>query len=281
MKKTRIHTNEEGINTDLADRPIGIFDSGVGGLTVFREIENLLPKEDIIYFGDTARVPYGNKSESTIIKFSTQNILFLLEKKVKLIIIACNTASALALDYLRSIFSVPILGVIEAGVEKALRVTMKNKIAVIGTRSTIESGSYQRQLLNKNDKIKIYSKSCPLFVPLVEEGILAGNIAAEIIEMYLRDIKHNDVDSLILACTHYPLLKKAIIKYLEDIFIIDSAQEVAGHAEILLKEKGLLAISEDCGSKSFYVSDEPSHFIELAELFLKRKISQPEVINVG
>lgn len=264
----------------INNRPIGIFDSGVGGLTVFKEIEKTLPCESIIYFGDTARVPYGNKSKSTIEKFSTENILFLLRKRVKLVVIACNTASALALDYLKDTFSIPVLGVIDAGASKALKMTRKQRIAVIGTRSTIVSGSYEREILKLNKKVKVFSRSCPLFVPLVEEGILSGNIVKEAIQMYLADLKRAEVDVVILGCTHYPLLKDEISAYMNDSHIVDSAREVALHVKTKLENDKLLCDGSNAGSKEFYVTDEPRGFAKLAKLFLKRSIAAPKVVNL-
>jgi len=264
----------------MKNKAIGIFDSGVGGLTVFKEIEKLLPNEDIIYFGDTARVPYGNKSKSTIIKFSTENILFLLKKKVKIIVIACNTASSLALDSLTGIFSVPLIGVVEAGATKALKVSRNKKIAVVGTRSTINSKSYEKAILKNDKSAKIYSKACPLFVPLVEEGILKGKTTQNIVEMYLKNLKSTGADVIILGCTHYPLLKKQIASFLKGIYIVDSATEVALHAKEILARSNLLRSSKGkTGKREFYVSDEPKAFMRLARLFLKRKIPLPRVVN--
>lgn len=263
----------------MKNRPIGIFDSGVGGLTVLREIEKILPYENIVYFGDTARVPYGNKSKVTIIKFSVENILFLLEKKVKTVVVACNTSSALALDYLKQIFNIHIIGVIEAGAQKALKVSKNNKIGVIGTRSTAASRSYEREISKNNSKAKVITKSCPLFVPLVEEGILNGNIAKEAVAMYLEEFKRESIDTLILGCTHYPLLKQEISRYLKGVFIVDSAKEVALHTKALLEKNDLLGRINKKSTKDFYVTDEPNQFIKLAKLFLKRKISPPEVVK--
>ncbi|MBD3263529.1 MAG: glutamate racemase [Candidatus Omnitrophica bacterium] len=264
----------------MKKRPIGIFDSGVGGLTVLREIEKILPCEDIIYFGDTARVPYGNKSTSTIKKFSTENTLFLLQKRVKMVVVACNTSSALALDYLQDIFNLPIIGVIEAGVRKAVEFSSKGKIGVIGTRSTIESGSYEGSILKLNRKLKVYNRTCPVFVPLVEEGILKGKLVDEAIKMYLDYFKRKKIDTIILGCTHYPLLKRQISGYLKNVFVVDSAKEVAGHARNILQNNDLLNPLKKEGRKRFYVSDESRNFINLARLFLKRKISKPRMINV-
>src|SRR3989338_4994723 len=258
-------------------RPIGIFDSGVGGLTVLKQVEELLPKEDIIYFGDTARVPYGNKSRPTVIKFTTQCILFLLRKKVKMIIVACNTSSSLALESLKAAFSLPIIGVIESGARKALEVSTNNKIAVIGTRSTISSRSYEKAIRRKNKNIKIYVQSCPLFVPLAEEGLLKDRIADTAVKMYLKKIKDKKPGVLILGCTPSPLLKRPIAGYLNGTYIVDSAREVALEAKALLEAEGRL--NPQGGNKQFYVSDEPTGFVKLARLFLHREISKPKVVN--
>ena len=194
------------MSSDDKLRPIGIFDSGVGGLTVFKEIEKALPNEHLIYFGDTAHVPYGSKSKETVVKFSTDNILFLLQKRVKMVVIACNTASALALDYLKDIFNIPIIGVIEAGANKALQVSQNKKIGVIGTKATVRSGSYEKEILQKDKTVKVVQTSCPLFVPMVENAMLGGKIVDDVVELYLKEFKSKGVDSLVLGCTHYPLL---------------------------------------------------------------------------
>lgn len=264
----------------MKNRPIGIFDSGVGGLTVLREIEKLLPFENIVYLGDTARVPYGNKSKPTIIKFSRENADFLKRKRVKMIVVACNTSSALALESLKKSSNIPVLGVIEAGVEKAVALTRKKRIAVIGTKSTIQSNSYQKLIAKRNKNIKVYSKSCPLFVPLVEEGILNGKIVKEAMKMYLKGLKNKGIDVIILGCTHYPLLKHQIFSYLRGVVVIDSAKEVASYVKSTLESKNLLSEKRRKSKVEFYLSDEPKKFVELAKLFLKRKISNPRIANV-
>lgn len=264
----------------MKTRPIGIFDSGVGGLTVLKAIERVLPSENIIYFGDTARVPYGNKSKSTIIKFSIENALFLQQKNVKIIVVACNTSSALALDTLKGILSIPILGVIEAGVKKALDLTTTGIIGVIGTKSTIESKSYEDQILKRNKEIKVHSQSCPLFVPLVEEAVLGGNILDEVLSMYLKDFKTKKIDTLILGCTHYPLLKKEIATYLKGVNIVDSANEVANHVKETLIVKNLINSCRKNPKKEFFLSDKSKEFNAVAKLLLKRDIPEPKIANV-
>jgi len=264
----------------MNNRPIGIFDSGVGGLTVLKEVEKILPSEDIVYFGDTARVPYGNKSKAVIIRFSRESAKFLKQKKVKMIIVACNTSSALAMDDLKKSFDIPILGVIGAGVEKAVRITTNKKIAVIGTKSTISSGNYQKLIKRKDKAIKVYSRSCPLFVPLVEEGILSGEIVEAVIKKYLKDLRDKGIDTVILGCTHYPLLKSQIASYFKSVVVINSAKEVANQVKSILESRKMLNRGRRKSKVEFYLSDQPEDFVRLAKLFLKRKISNPRIANV-
>lgn len=263
----------------LQKSPIGIFDSGLGGLSVLREIEKILPSEDIIYFGDTARLPYGTKSKNTIIRFSTQSALFLLKKKVKLIVIACNTSSSLALNHLKKVFSIPVLGVIEPGVKKALLVSKNKRIGVIGTKATIASLRYQRELTRRDKAVVTYSKACPLFVPLVEEGLLNGAITQAVITRYLKDLK-GKADTLILGCTHYPLLKKAIGQYLKGVTLVDSAKEVAIVTARILKEMNIANTSSKKSKEEFYVTDEPEGFTKVARAFLKHKIKNVKVVSI-
>lgn len=262
----------------ISKRPIGIFDSGAGGLTVMKEVVKVLPGEHIIYFGDTARVPYGNKSIQSILRFSTESVLFLLKKKVKLVVMACNTSSSVALGYLKNTFSVPLVGVIDPAVEKAVRVSKQKKIGVIGTTSTVRSGVYERNLKEKNPRLKVYSKACPLFVPFVEEGITGGPIVKKVVEMYLKEFK-GTIDTLILGCTHYPVLKKLIASYLGGVRLVDSAREVAFNIKALLTEYNL-SNNETRAKREFYVSDEPANFSKLAKLFLGETIRNPKVVNV-
>ncbi len=252
-------------------RPIGIFDSGMGGLTVVKEVLRNLPDENIIYFGDTARVPYGPKSKETIIRFSIENILFLLQHHVKLIIIACNTSSSVALSIVEQSFKVPIVGVIKPGALEAVRLTKNNRIGVIGTRTTIKSGAYREQINHLSSKAKVYGISCPLFVPLVEEGWLNSPVTKDIVREYLMPLKTKDVDTIVLGCTHYPLLKPVIQDVLgAGIRLVDSARQVAYQAKELLEKENLLA-KQKKGKKadvSFYVSDEPENFAVLGRKFL-------------
>ncbi|MCD6583095.1 MAG: glutamate racemase [Candidatus Omnitrophica bacterium] len=259
-------------------RPIGIFDSGVGGLTVFKEIEKALPCESLVYFGDTARVPYGNKSKQTVIRFTTENILFLLKKKVKLIVIACNTSSSLALKYVRKIFNIPIIGVIRPAIEKAIKVS-KGRIGVIGTKSTIASRAYEEELKRKDKSSLIFSRPCPLLVPFIEEGLIKGPLLEHLVKFYLKDLK-GKIDTLILGCTHYPLIKNIVASYLEGVCIIDSAKEVAINTKRILEKNDLLADRSNVPRKEFYVTDDAENFFKLARMFLKKDIKKPKLVNV-
>lgn len=255
-------------------RPVGIFDSGVGGLTVVDKVEKLLPQEEIIYFGDTARVPYGTKSKETVTRFSVENVEFLMAHNVKLVIVACNTASSLSLDFLKRCFRVPIIGVIAPGAAGAVSSTRNNRIGVIGTSATISSGAYEKALIKISRKVKIFTQSCPLFVPLVEEGWTCGDIAREISDIYLKGFKAKKIDTLILGCTHYPMLKDVIKKAVgSNVLLVDSAAEVAKEARDLLDASGLLNGSRGKGTHKFFVSDEPLRFIKMGERFLRRRIN--------
>jgi glutamate racemase len=217
--------------TDMKNKkmaPIGVFDSGVGGLTVAREISRQLPYENIVYFGDTARVPYGSKSQNTIIRFSEQIIRFLRTKQVKAIVIACNTASALALDAVKDEFDLPIIGVVIPGARAAVEATTNGKVGVVGTEATVQSGMYTKVIQGMNPKIEVIEKACPLFVPLVEEGFKEHIVTKQIIEYYLESMRNTDIDAMILGCTHYPLLRSKIREYMGDrIQIVNPAYETA------------------------------------------------------
>lgn len=256
------------------NKPIGIFDSGIGGLTVVEEIIRTVPYEDIIYFGDTARVPYGSKSKETIIRFSKEIVEFLLEKEVKLIIVACNTASSNALPELQSIYNnIPFVGVVKPGVERALLLS-KGVIGVIGTRATIESNLYSIAL---GDRFKIVQKACPLFVPLVEEGLTETPFAREIAEFYLNSLKKEYVDTLVLGCTHYPMLKIIIGDVMGDkINLVDSAVEVARFTGELL-DKNCIKNKKRTPKYSFYFSDVPENLNNTVERFLGRKVQLKRV----
>lgn len=264
----------------MKDKPIGIFDSGIGGLTVLKEIYKLLPNENLIYLGDTARVPYGIRSPETVIKYSLQCAEFLYKKGIKLLVVACNTSSSISLDILRKKHDIPVIGVIEPGTKTALKVTKNNKVGVIGTEATIQSKAYPSTIRNLNPNMVVFSKACPLFVPMVEEGILEGAIADLIIERYLKEIKESGIDTLILGCTHYPLLKKAIKKYMKDINLVDSAEAVAQDVKRLLIENNLLNNQKIENTKMFYVTDAPDRFKKIGEIFLDFEIDNISKISI-
>jgi len=249
-------------------RPIGVFDSGVGGLTVVKELIRQLPFEDIIYFGDTARVPYGIKSKETVIRFSIENILFLLKHEVKLICVACNTVSSFALPVIKSHFRVPIVGVISPGVREAVYATQNKRIGVIGTKGTIKSRAYEFEIKQLDPAAKVTATACPLFVPFVEEGWLRGDVVIKVAKTYLRPLKEAGVDTVILGCTHYPLLKPVIKEVLgENVTLIDSAQQVAVEVKKILAAEDILNKGRK-GKNKFYVSDNPEWFSSLAKRFL-------------
>lgn len=260
-------------------KSIGVFDSGVGGLTVVKELIRQLPFEDIVYFGDTARVPYGIKSKETIIRFSIENILFLLKQDVKLICVACNTVSSVALPVIRNHFRVPIIGVLTPGVREAVYATQNRRIGVIGTNSTIKSRAYENEIKQLNPLVKVTALACPLFVPFVEEGWLSGNVVLEVARTYLKPLKSAGVDTVILGCTHYPLLKSVIKEVLgEKVKLIDSARQVGMEVKKALSAEGLLN-KERRGRHKFYVSDNPEWFTGLAERFLGQKVTDVSKVN--
>ena len=259
----------------MDNRPIGIFDSGVGGLTVVKEVMKVLPNERIIYLGDTARVPYGTKSDQAVKRFSVENSRFLKQFKVKLIIVACNTASSIALATLRKRFKIPVVGVIKPGARKAIRVTRSGRIGVIGTPTTIKSKAYEKEIKRISGYKKIISKSCPLFVPLAEEGWLNGKITLDIVKKYLVPLSEKKIDTLVLGCTHYPLLKKAIKKVIgRDVRIVDSASSVTEEVAKILQTSGRLAATSRKPVHSFFATDAVEQFMKVGEKFLGRKIKK-------
>ena len=244
-------------------RPIGIFDSGVGGLTVVREVIKAMPLEDTIYFGDTARVPYGSKSKETVTDFSRQIMRFLISKNVKAIIIACNTVSSNCYNILKSEFDIPIIEVVNPGVESCLKVTKSNRVGVIGTATTIKSHAYEERLKEQRNNIVVFQKPCPLFVPLAEEGFTENDIAKLTAATYLKELKDKNIDSLILCCTHYPLLKKTIGEYMGmDVKIVDPAAETAHKMKDFLTSQNMEG-DKNPGKHVFYCSDNCSQFNEI------------------
>jgi glutamate racemase len=267
-------------------RPIGIFDSGLGGLTVVRAVRRRLPAEAIVYFGDTARVPYGIKSADTVTRFTEENIKFLQGFDPKLIIAACNTASATALPRLDGKYSIPLCGVVEPGARAAVRKTRTRRIGVIGTEATISSKSYLRCIAGLATDVKVFSKACPLLVPLVEEGRSSlDEVVLMVLREYLEPLKSREVDTFVLGCTHYPLLKQGIRRVMGlGVHIVDSARETAREAAAILgiATGGSTAPAEM--RHQFYASDNPRRFAHLGRRFLGRmpmavKLVQPELIN--
>ncbi len=265
----------------MKQSPIGVFDSGVGGLTVVREIMRQLPNEDIVYFGDTARVPYGSKSKQTVLKYSKQIVRFLKTKNVKAIVVACNTASALALDEIQAELDIPIIGVVMPGAKMAAETTVTNNIGIIATEATIKSGIYTDYLRELNPNITVVSKACPLLVPLVEEGLLEDRVTDDIVGRYLQEIKEYNVDSLILGCTHYPLLRNTLKRFMGDkVNLVNPAYETAKSLKELLSEQELLNIEKHGVNHEYYVSDGVDKFISFAENVLPCHVTGTEVINI-
>ncbi|MGE5893940.1 MAG: glutamate racemase [bacterium] len=265
----------------MRNRPIGVFDSGIGGLTVFRELASALPYEDIVYLGDTARVPYGIRSASTVIRYSFQNAQFLIKQRIKVLVVACNTVSAVSIEKLRDRFSIPVIGVIDPGARAAARNSRGARIGVIGTEATIKSGAYQKILSGLIHDVEIFARPCPLFVPLVEEGWTKGRIAKAVVEEYLAPLRKQAVDTLVLGCTHYPLLKGMISRYMErGTVLIDSAVETAKETKTLIKENNLTRQQKNKGRKKFFVTDSPSRFREVGERFLGEPIDDITLVDI-
>lgn len=261
-------------------RPIGVFDSGVGGLTVVKQIMKVMPHENIVYFGDTARLPYGTKSREAVTRFSRQNVRFLLEKDVKSIIVACNTASSNSLDALKAEFEAPLFGVVVPGVEEAVRSTKNKRVGVIGTAATVRSGAYERLIRERDPEIQVFSKACPLFVPLVEEGWTENDVAKQAARRYLDELLPMGIDSLVLGCTHYPLLKRCIGTTVgEGIRLVDPAKATAKRVQDYLEAHGLLNESEGEGARRFYLSDATDTFRFLCQKALKHSYPA-EIIDI-
>ena len=261
--------------------PVGVFDSGIGGLTVAREIMRNLPSEKIVYFGDTARVPYGSKSRETVIRYSRLIIHFLQEQKVKAIVVACNTASAFALDAVRDEFDLPIIGVIEPGAKVAAAQTRNKKVGVIGTVGTIGTGIPAEYLKSLDPEITVYGKACPLFVPLVEEGWLHDPVTDEVVARYLKELQEKDIDTLILGCTHYPLLRSRIMAYFgESEHIVNPAYETAMDLKQILEEQKIANTSGEPAAYDFYVSDAAEKFKKFANSILPYDVDKTQAIDI-
>ncbi|BAG14163.1 glutamate racemase [Endomicrobiia bacterium] len=264
----------------INNHPIGIFDSGFGGLTVMSAITKMLPLESLIYFGDTAHVPYGSKSKDIVIKYSKEITSFLMRCKVKLIVIACNTASAFALSILQKTLKVPVIGVIEPGSKAAVYASKNKKIGIIGTEGTINSKSYLREI-NRISKSKVYQQACPLFVPLVEEGWSSGEITDSIVKKYIEPLLNKKIDTLVLGCTHYPLLRETLEKNAGgNVVFIDSAKAVSQEVKNILKKTCILADVKGKKFLKFYVSDNPEKFQTIGSRFFSKKISGVKKIKM-
>jgi glutamate racemase len=275
MVKLRVH--------DESTRPIGVFDSGIGGLTVVREINRLLPDEKIIYFGDTARVPYGNKSKETIIHYSLQIAYFLLKKKIKMLVAACNSASSVSLPTLNRHFHIPVIGVIEPGAKAAIDSTKNSNVGVIGTLGTVASNAYKKTLKKYDSGIRVHQQACSLFVPLAEDGWKNTKIAQDIADEYLNGLSKRGIDTLILGCTHYPILKKVIQRSVGNgVVLIDSGVETAKEVKRILEKKGLLNKHKLSGKNHpvFFVSDFPHKFREVSQRFLQRELEHVHKVKL-
>ena len=268
----------------LKTAPIGVFDSGVGGLTVVREIMRQIPNEKIVYFGDTARVPYGSKSQETVTRYSEQIVRFLRTFQVKTIVVACNTASAYALDTLERDIDIPIIGVVKPGAKVAAEVTRNGRIGVIATEATIGSQIYAKYIKELNRDVTIYGKACPLFVPLVEEGLLQDPVTDEIARRYLSELIDIDIDTLILGCTHYPLIRSTLGKIMgEKVTLVNPAYETALELKDMLQSLGLLndeAPGLGSNQYQFYVSDKAEKFVRFANSIIKYGILSAKAINI-
>ena len=262
------------------ERPIGIFDSGLGGLTVYKAVRDLMPGENLIYFGDTARVPYGTKSKRTVVAFSKELSAFLFSKKIKFLIVACNTASSLALAQVRKISKVPVIGVIEPGARAAAAATVNKKILVTGTTATVSSGAYRRALKKLKPGVKVYEKACPLFVPLVEEGWFDHPVTRLTAREYLKPVLAEGIDTLVLGCTHYPLLKPLLQEEAgPQITLIDSAEAMAAITAELLAESGLATPRLKAPDYRFFVTDVPYRFQTIGEHFLARSLPNVQLVK--
>ena len=264
--KHRIPTSHPDRKPAAVIRPIGIFDSGIGGLTVTAALRSLLPAENLFYLGDTARVPYGGKSQHTIERYSTEMSGLLLAEQSKIIVVACNTASALAIPRLEEMLKVPVIGVIAPGAKAAVEATRNGHIGVIGTRATIYSGAYERAIQAINPEIRVTSQACPMLVPLIEEGWLEDRITDQVIRRYLSKLVRSGIDTLVLGCTHYPLLADALKKFAgPDIQLVDSAHNCALAVKRLLAAQSLAAPSRNLGKLQVALTDPSSAFLRVAE----------------
>ena len=264
----------------MDNRKIGVFDSGLGGLTVVREMQKLMPEESVVYFGDIARLPYGSKSKETITEFSHQIMRFLLKSDVKAVIIACGTASANALEDLQETYDLPITGVVEPGAREAARTTKNGRIGITGTEATIRSGAYDRLLKGLNPQTEVFSKACPLFVPLVEEGWFKDDITRSVVKRYLAELKEQQVDTLVLGCTHYPLLKRLIGEEIgEEVILVNPSSSVVKEMKEYLQQNQMQSGAEQ-GEYEFYVSDSTEKFRQFGQQVLEIEDLKVKRINI-
>lgn len=257
-------------------RPIGVFDSGLGGLTAVKELRRILPNEDIVYFGDTGRVPYGTRSDETIIKYARSDMEFLLKHDPKRVLIACGTVSTVALGLLKKEYSLPIDGVVDAAVRSAAKATKNGRIGVMGTQATIRSGAYERLLKAEREGVETFSAACPLLVPLVENGRLSPDdiVISTVVSEYLRDIKAAGVDTLIMGCTHYPLLEPVVAAFMgEGVKLISPGREAAALIAAEQEETDSSNAFDRAGVAEYFVSDSVAGFADLAETFLQEKVT--------
>ena len=262
-------------------RPIGVFDSGIGGLTVVKALRDILPNEKIFYLGDTARVPYGGKSASTVERYSLEIADILIEEDAKIVVVACNTASSVALRKLEEHLPVPVTGVIQPGARAAIAATQNKRIGVIGTRATIKSGAYERELRSLNPDVQISSRACPLLVPLIEEGWLEDKLTDRVIARYLEPLAHEGIDTLVLGCTHYPLLIEAISRAAGDsVKLVDSAHNCAAAVQELLDQQGLRAPSRNSVGLEVALTDAPDNFLRVAREALELEIGEVQLRDV-
>ena len=258
---------------------IGMFDSGVGGLTVLKEVRNLLPAEHIIYLGDTARVPYGNRSPHTVTKYALESALFLLTKGIKILVIACNTSAALSLNILKKKLPIPVLGVIDPGAKEAVTHTKKKKVGIIGTKATIRSMAYERAIRRLDPAIEVSSRPCPLFVPIVEEGLEHDEVAYLMAEKYLKEFKDSHIDVLVMGCTHYPILEDVIRKTMgDDVSIVHTGKETAKEVKKTLEREGIIS-ETGRGHSEYFVTDSPESFEEIGSRFLGERITHIKFVK--
>lgn len=265
----------------MDNRPIGVFDSGLGGLTVLKEIMSGMPGESIVYFGDNGRAPYGNKSKETVLKYTFQDIRFLLNQDIKMIVIACNTASACSIKQVKNTFDIPVIEVVEPGATAAVRETKSKRIGVIGTTNTVNSGVYENAIQHIDSQMQVFSKACPLFVPLAEEGWWENDIAEKIAMEYLLPLKEYDIDTLVLGCTHYPILYNTINKVIgPEVDLVSSAREVARVVKKLVEENDMARDPQIEPVYRYYTSDNVELFESFGSKILGKEIHAVEKVDI-